>query len=71
MHCLVEGHKAVAIFLEETVKELLFSPSDTCPMARASLLQEVKPVFTWQKTEILNKTPAEKEVKEYFLIINC
>ena len=62
--CLVEGHEAVAGYLEGAVEELLSSPADICPMAQASLLQEVKPVFTTQDNEMLNKAPTEKEVKK-------
>ena len=66
--CLVEGHEAVAGYLEGAVEELLSSPADICPMAQASLLQEVKPVFTTQDNERLNKAPTEKEVKRVLLI---
>ena len=62
--CLVEGHEAVAGYLEGAVEELLSSPADICPLAQASLLQEVKPVFTTQDNEMLNKAPTEKEVKK-------
>ena len=62
--CLVEGNEAVAGYLEGAVKELLSSPADICPMAQASLLQEVKPVFTTHDNEMLNKAPTEKEVKK-------
>ena len=46
------------------MEELLSSPADICPIAQASLLQEVRPVFTTQDNGMLSKATTEKEVKK-------
>ena len=61
---LIEGHKAVSTFLEQSVEELLTTPADLCPVAQDSLLSEVKPVFTAEDNEMLNKDPTLSEVKK-------
>ena len=54
---LIEGHEEVSTFLEQSVEELLTTPADLCPVAQDSLLSEVKPVFTAEDNEMLNKDP--------------
>ena len=61
---VIEGHEKVSAFLEQSVEDLLTTPADLCPVAQDSLLSEIKPVFSNEDNELLNKDPTLSEVKK-------
>ena len=61
---MLEGHKACAKYLEDSVAELLLHPGLLDPRAQEALLKEVDPVFTEADNEMLCRIPNKEEVKQ-------
>ena len=61
---ILEGHKACAQYLEDSVAELLLHPAILDPQAQEVLLSEVEPVFTETDNQMLCAEPSKDEVKK-------
>ena len=61
---ILEGHDAVAGYLEEQVAGLLLQPAVLDPEAQAVLLAEITPVFTEVDNQNLAKLPDKEELKD-------
>ena len=59
---LLEGHRACAEYLEQSVASHLLQPAALDPVAQQVLLSEVKEVFTEQDNKMLCALPTKEEV---------
>ena len=59
---ILEGHKACAEYLEQSVASHLIQPAHLDPVAQQVLLSEVNKVFTEQDNKMLCKLPEKEEV---------
>ena len=57
------GHDACSAYLEKQLASLLLHPAKLDPVAQATLLAEIEPVFTEADNKDLEKLPNKEEVK--------